>query len=125
MEESYGLFDHADSINRQLARYGVRFGIYRNAEFREQLFPFDVISRKIGKEEFATLEKGLIQRVTALNLFLKDVYNEKRIIRDKIIPEDFIYSSSGYNPKCEGFIPPEGIYSHISGIDLVKGKDGS
>lgn len=99
--------------------------IYRNGEFREQLFPFDVISRKIGKEEFATLEKGLIQRVTALNLFLKDVYNEKRIIRDKIIPEDFIYSSSGYNPKCEGFIPPEGIYSHISGIDLVKGKDGS
>ncbi len=124
MEESYGLASHSEQINSLLARYGVRFGLYKGGEFKEQLFPFDVISRKIERDEFAHIEKGLIQRVTALNLFLRDLYNEKKIVKDKIIPEDFIYSSSGYNVKCEGFVPVKDVYSHISGIDLVKGKDG-
>ncbi len=118
------LAQHADKINGLLARYGVRFGIYKNGTFKEQLFPFDPIPRIIGPEEFARLEKGLKQRVTALNLFLKDIYSRKLIIRDGAIPEDFIFASSGYMAECEGALPPKGIYSHISGIDLVKGKDG-
>lgn len=118
------LLDHADTINEQLARYGVKFGIYKNNVFREQLFPFDAIPRIIKKEEFDYLERGLKQRVNALNLFLKDIYNEKNIIRDKVIPEEFIFASSGYLAQCEGIIPPKGIYSHISGIDLVQSKDG-
>lgn len=120
----YELNDRADAINELLARYGVKFGIYKNNTFKEQLFPFDPIPRIITKEEFAVLEKGLIQRVDALNLFLKDIYSEKKIIRDKIVPEDFIYASSGYLAQCEGIAPPSDIYSHISGIDLVKGKNG-
>lgn len=120
----YELLDHADSMNRLLARYGVRFGIYKNGTFKEQLFPFDAIPRVITKEEFDYLEKGLIQRVDALNAFLRDIYSEKRIIADGVVPEDFVFSSSGYLPECEGIMPPKGIYSHISGIDLVKGKDG-
>lgn len=120
----YELLDHADSMNRLLARYGVRFGIYKNGTFKEQLFPFDAIPRVIEKEEFSYLEKGLIQRVDALNAFLRDVYGEKKIIEDGVVPEDFVFSSSGYLPECEGIKPPKGIYSHISGIDLVKGKDG-
>ena len=71
------------------------------------------------------MEKGLIQRVDALNLFLKDVYGEKKIIKDGVIPEEFVFSSSGYLPECEDACPPKNIYSHISGIDLVQGKDGS
>ena len=63
-----------------LARYGVKFGIYKNNQFKEQLFPFDAIPRIITKEEFTILEKGLMQRVDALNLFLKDIYSEKKII---------------------------------------------
>ncbi|MDO5135107.1 MAG: circularly permuted type 2 ATP-grasp protein [Eubacteriales bacterium] len=118
------LYERMDTINEMLARYGVKFGIYKNNQFHEQLFPFDVIPRVIGHEEWETLEKGLIQRVDALNLFLKDIYTEKRIIRDGVVPEDFVYSSSGYLPQCEDFVPPKGIFSHISGIDLVKGKDG-
>ena len=110
-------------INEQLARYGVKFGIYKNNTFREQLFPFDV--RIITKKEFQMLEAGLIQRVDALNLYLKDIYGEKQIIRDGIVPEDFVYTSSGYLAQCEGICPPGGVYSHISGIDLVKGKDGT
>ena len=77
---------HAGTINAQLARYGVKFGIYKNNTFHEQLFPFDVIPRVIGKEEFAYLERGLKQRVMALNLFLSDIYNDKKIVRDKVIP---------------------------------------
>ncbi|MBQ8647185.1 MAG: circularly permuted type 2 ATP-grasp protein, partial [Oscillospiraceae bacterium] len=116
---------HADRINRQLARYGVKFGIYKNGSFQERLFPYDPIPRVITHEEFAVLEKGLIQRVNALNLFLKDIYSDKKIIRDGVVPEDFVFSSSGWLPACEGITPPKGIYSHISGIDLVQGKDGS
>lgn len=115
---------HVNTVNKLLARYGVRFGIYKNGTFKEQLFPFDPIPRVIEADEFDYLERGLIQRVTALNRFLLDVYGEKKIIKDGIIPEDFVYSSSGYLAQCEGITPSKGIYSHISGIDLVKGKDG-
>ena len=79
----------------------------------------------ITAQEFEKLNRGLIQRVNALNLFLKDVYGDKKIIRDGIVPEDFVFAGSGYLPQCEGFVPPKGVYSHISGIDLVQAKDGS
>ena len=119
------LVEHMEGINRLLARYGVKFGIYKNNEFHEQLFPFDPLPRVISADEFAFLEKGLIQRVNALNCFLADLYSERKIVKDGIIPEDFIYSSKGYLPQCEGVTPPKKIYSHISGIDLVQAKDKS
>ena len=118
------LLKHTDDVNALLARYGVKFGIYKNNEFKEQLFPFDAIPRIIEHDEFAYLEKGLKQRVTALNLFLKDIYSDKKIVKDGVVPEDFIFASSGYMVECEGVHPVKDIYSHISGIDLVKGKDG-
>ena len=118
------LIAHQTSINQQLARYGVKFGLYKNGVFKERLFPFDPLPRVITAAEFAVLDKGLTQRVTALNLFLKDLYSEKKIIRDGVVPEDFAFAGSGYLPACEGITPPKGIYSHISGIDLVQGKDG-
>ena len=119
------LIKHTDKINQLLARYGVKFGIYKNNEFKEQLFPFDALPRTISAAEFAFLERGLQQRVQALNLFLKDIYGEKKILQDKVIPKEFIFSSSGYLLSCEGITPPGGIYSHISGIDLVQAKNKS
>ena len=119
------LTDHAPQINRLLSRYGVKFGIYKNQTFHEQLFPFDAIPRVITHEEFVQLEKGLIQRVDALNLFLADIYHDKKIVRDGVLPEEFLFASKGYLPECEGVMPPAGIYSHISGIDLVQAQDGS
>ncbi|WP_295254031.1 circularly permuted type 2 ATP-grasp protein [uncultured Catenibacterium sp.] len=93
-------------------------------EFKEQFFPFDAIPRIISKEEFNYLEKGLIQRVDALNAFLRDIYSGAYdIIHDGIIPEEFVFSASGYLPECHNIMPPHGIFSHISGIDLVQGKD--
>lgn len=119
------LYENAEQINELLARNGVRFGIYKNGEFKEQLFPFDPIPRIITKSEFDVLDRGLRQRVTALNMFLEDIYSDKKIIKDGIIPPDFIYSSSGYSAVCDGISHPKGIASHISGIDLVQAKDGS
>ncbi|MGN1100627.1 MAG: circularly permuted type 2 ATP-grasp protein, partial [Huintestinicola sp.] len=115
----------AREINELLARYGVKFGIYKHGTFKEQLFPFDAIPRIITAEDFADIEKGLVQRVDALNMFLKDIYSEGKIIKDGIIPEDFVYISKGYLAPCAGVMPPKGIYSHISGIDLVQAKDGT
>lgn len=119
------LLEHTDTVNELLARYGVKFGIYKNNTFKEQLFPFDAIPRIIERAEFDYLERGLKQRGVALNLFLKDIYSKKSIVKDRVVPEDFIFASSGYMAECEGVTPPKDIYSHISGIDLVQGKDKS
>ncbi|MCD8352987.1 MAG: circularly permuted type 2 ATP-grasp protein [Clostridiales bacterium] len=118
------IIEHAGRINDQLQRYGVKFGIYKNGTFQERLFPFDPIPRVITAAEFDELNRGLVQRVNALNLFLRDVYGKKQIILDGVVPEDFVFAGSGYLPQCEGITPPKGIYSHISGIDLVQAKDG-
>ena len=119
------LYENTDVVNAMLARYGVRFGLYKNHTFKEQLFPFDAIPRIIEKDEFDYLEHGLKQRVTALNLFLQDIYTDKKIVKDGIIPEEFIFSSSGYLSQCEQIRPPKSVFAHIAGIDLVKGKDGN
>lgn len=118
------LLKYEKDINNLLKRYGVKFGIYKNNEFKEQFFPFDAIPRIISNEEFKYLEKGLIQRVDALNAFLRDIYSGNyNIIHDGVIPEEFVFSASGYLPECHNIMPPHGIFSHISGIDLVQGKD--
>ena len=116
---------NAKEINELLARYGVKFGIYKNGTFNEQLFPFDAIPRIISAEDFSQMEKGLIQRVDALNIFLRDIYSDQKIIKDGIIPSDFVFSSKGYLAPCSDLMPTKGIYSHISGIDLVQAKDGT
>ncbi len=124
MEIYDSLVEHTPRINAQLARYGVKFGLYKDGQFNERLFPFDAVPRIISAEAWESLEAGLIQRVDALNAYLRDLYGEKRIIADGVVPSDFAFASSGYLPQCEGIMPPGGIYSHISGIDLVEGEDG-
>ena len=118
------MYSYSDTVNELLARYGVKFGIYKNGTLNEQLFPFDMIPRQISKVEFDFLEKGLKQRVLALNEFIKDIYGGKKILRDNVVPEEFIYKGSGYLGQCEGVSPSKEIYTHISGIDLVQAKDG-
>lgn len=118
------LTDSRDTVNKMLERFGVRFGVYKKGVFNEQLFPFDSVPRIISKKDWDYLERGLKQRVEALNMFLWDIYHDKRIVKDGVVPEEFVYSSKGYMPVCEGISPKERIYSHISGIDLVEGKDG-
>ena len=95
------LFNSIDAVNSWLERFGVKFGIYKNGTFKEQLFPYDSIPRVISKEDWDMLEKGLSQRVKALNMFIYDVYHDKKIISDGVIPPEFVFSSSGYMHECD------------------------
>ncbi|MGN0915198.1 MAG: circularly permuted type 2 ATP-grasp protein [Succinivibrio sp.] len=118
------LLESRETVNEWLERLGVKFGIYKNGSFKEQLFPYDPIPREISKSDWEKLEKGLIQRAEALNKFIYDVYHDKKIIKDGIIPPEFVFSSKGYLHECEGIDPSRGIYAHIAGIDLVQAKSG-
>ena len=118
------LTDSRDTVNKWMERFGVRFGVYKKGIFNEQLFPFDSVPRIIPKKDWDYLERGLEQRVRALNMFLWDIYHEKKIIKDGVVPEEFVYSSKGYMPQCEGISPAGKVYAHIAGIDLVEGKNG-
>lgn len=90
----------------------------------ERIFPFDIIPRVITAREWQRLERGIKQRLEALNQFLADVYSERRIVREGVLPEYLIESCADYRPQCRGLQPPRGIWCHISGIDLVRHKDG-
>lgn len=118
------LVDRRELINRELSRNGVRFGIYHNGEYHDRLFPYDPIPRVIESDEYDRLEAGLKQRVNALNAFLRDIYSDKRIVADGVVPEEFVYTSVGYLPQVNGVTPPGGVFAHIAGEDLVQGQDG-
>jgi uncharacterized circularly permuted ATP-grasp superfamily protein len=107
-----------------LFKMGVTFNVYSDNEGTERIFPFDIIPRVLSSEDWAKLEKGLKQRIFALNQFLKDIYGEQKIIRDSVIPEELILSSKGFLKQCIGLRPPEDIWCHITGTDLVRDRDG-
>ena len=115
--------EQKERVNETLDRYGVKFSLYKNGKFIEQLFPFDAIPRVIDAKQFERLERGLIQRACALNLFLNDIYSKRCIIRDNIVPEEFVYNAPGFLPECMNITPPHSIYNHISGIDLVEAPE--
>ncbi len=104
---------------------GITFTVYSDDEGIERIFPFDILPRIITAAEWDHIEKGIQQRLKALNLFLKDIYNEQQIIKDKIIPAELISSCSHYMREVAGIKVPHDIYVHISGIDLIRGEDGT
>jgi uncharacterized circularly permuted ATP-grasp superfamily protein len=103
---------------------GITFTVYSDNEGIERIFPFDIIPRIITGAEWAKVEKGIKQRLKALNLFLKDIYSEQQIIKDGIIPADLIASCPHYMREVYGIQVPHDIYVHISGIDLIRDADG-
>jgi len=103
---------------------GITFTVYSDNAGIERIFPYDIIPRIITAAEWAHIEAGIKQRLKALNLFLKDIYSEQRILKDKIIPADLIASCSHYTREVHGIKVPYDIYVHISGIDLIRGADG-
>jgi uncharacterized circularly permuted ATP-grasp superfamily protein len=104
---------------------GITFTVYNSGEGIEKIFPFDIIPRIITATEWAHIEKGISQRLKALNLFLKDVYNNQFIIKDRVVPADMVYSCSHYLREMYRFPVPYDIYVHIAGIDLIRNNDGS
>ena len=103
---------------------GITFQVYKEDQMEEQIFPFDLFPRIITAEEWEHIEKGVIQRNKALNLYLWDIYHDKNIINDGIVPISLVESSASYLDQMQGFDPPEGIYNHICGRDLIKHSDG-
>ena len=104
-------------------RIGITFAVYGSQEATERLIPFDILPRIISRNEWERLERGLIQRVTALNLFLKDIYGDGQIIKAGIIPADLIYRNSGFCSEMFGRRPPHDVYVHIAGVDIVRTDD--
>jgi uncharacterized circularly permuted ATP-grasp superfamily protein len=112
------------STDLSFLRQGITFTVYNNDEGTERIFPFDLVPRIIPAAEWTHLENGLKQRITALNLFLKDIYTDQKILADKIIPEHYILSAKHYRPEFRGTKVPRDIYIHICGTDLIRGRDG-
>ncbi len=101
-------------------KFAVNFNLYKDGNFIEQSLPFDIVPRIISKEEFAKIDRGLQQRVKALNLFLEDLYTDAKIVKEGIVPETFVEEAGGYLKEFVGFSPSQKIRAHINGIDLVK-----
>lgn len=114
----------SDLAKLSFLNQGVTYALYSKNESVEQIFPFDLIPRIITSTEWERIEKGMIQRNTALNMFLHDVYNDAKILKDKVVPEYLIKSSTHYCSQMENFTPPKGIYCHIAGSDLIRHSDG-
>jgi len=105
-------------------RVGITFNVYGDQEGAERLIPFDLIPRILTAAEWATLERGLAQRVNALNAFLQDIYHDQRIIEEKIVPADLIHQNGQYRPELHGVKLPHDVWAHISGIDIVRAEKG-
>jgi uncharacterized circularly permuted ATP-grasp superfamily protein len=103
---------------------GVTFSVYSDRRGTEKIFPFDMIPRLVSAEHWKTLEAGLLQRIAALNQFLYDVYHDRRILKEKVVPEDLVLKSKCYRPEMIGFEPPGRQYLHIVGSDLVRDDQG-
>ncbi|NKC30573.1 circularly permuted type 2 ATP-grasp protein [Roseomonas sp. BU-1] len=101
-------------------RVGITFAVYGEGGDPERLIPFDVIPRILARAEWNRLATGLTQRVRALNMFMADVYGKQEILAAGLIPRALVLENEAYRPEMAGFRPPGGIYSHISGIDLVR-----
>ena len=108
-----------------LRNQGVTFTVYSDSAGIEKVFPFDPIPRLLNAAEWSHVERGLIQRTEALNLFLGDIYGPQRILEDKIIEPELVYGAGFYRREMVGFVPPGGVYTHVVGTDLIRGKDGT
>jgi uncharacterized circularly permuted ATP-grasp superfamily protein len=105
-------------------RQGVTFNVYGDARGTERIFPFDVVPRIIPAKEWELLERGLVQRITALNLFLHDVYHQQRIVKDGVVPAQYVLSGKHFRREFVGFEVPRDIYIHVCGTDLIRNEKG-
>src|SRR5271156_636126 len=103
---------------------GITFTVYGREEGTEKIFPYDLIPRIITAAEWETVEHGLTQRITALNLFLKDIYNEGRILDDGIVPREVVYSCKQFRRQMQGLQVPRNVYIAVCGTDLIRLESG-
>ena len=121
------LLNRQKSAEAALFNMGVTFTLYnesKDGKGIERIFPFDLIPRIIEPQDWDLIERGLKQRIHALNTFINDIYSDQKIIKDRIIPKDIVYSSKSYLSECNGLNPSKNIWCHINGTDIVRDKDG-
>ncbi|AJI57164.1 A circularly permuted ATPgrasp family protein [Francisella philomiragia] len=118
------LYEKQKFVDASFLKNGITFTVYSDSQGTEKIFPFDLIPRVISEKEWQELEKGLKQRLKALNAFLNDIYDEQKILKDGVIPRELVESSEEYLPEMRGVKPPHGVYCHIAGLDLIKDESG-
>lgn len=111
-------------VDAAIMTAGITFTVYTDAGNIDRAWPFDVIPRIIARQEWERVEKGLRQRLAALNLFITDIYNEQRIIRDHVFPQEVLQDSKNFRTACVGVRPRYGVWAHVCGTDLVRHSDG-
>jgi len=108
----------------EILTMGITFTVYSDGANLDRAWPFDLIPRVISGDEWSVVERGLVQRLVALNHFIDDVYNEQRVIADGVFPAELLAGSVNFRPQCRGVHPKFGVWAHISGSDLVRDDDG-
>lgn len=107
-----------------LLNQGITFTVYSDSKGTERIFPFDLIPRLISAREWSRIERGIAQRLRAVNLFLDDIYGPQYILRDRIVPTELVVSSSFFCRKMHGLRVPGGVWVHVAGIDLIQDETG-
>ena len=118
------LVNRQRAAERALLQMGITFNVYGERAGVEKIFPFDLVPRIVSAVEWSRIERGLKQRITALNLFINDLYHDQQILKDGIVPANIVLSSKAFRKQCIGFNPPRGIWCHVTGTDLVRHGDG-
>src|SRR5688572_68729 len=118
------LLNRQKAAERALLQMGITFNVYGESAGTEKIFPFDLVPRIVPAAEWSRVEKGLKQRIYALNLFINDLYHDQKILKDGVLPKEIVLSSKVYRKECVGFNPPRGIWCHVTGTDLVRHRDG-
>jgi uncharacterized circularly permuted ATP-grasp superfamily protein len=114
-----------DAADLDILVMGITFTVYADGRGIDRAWPFDVIPRVIDAAEWRGVEAGLIQRLTALNRFIDDLYNEQRVVADGVFPAELLEDAANFRPECRGVRPALGVWAHISGSDLVRDGDGT
>jgi uncharacterized circularly permuted ATP-grasp superfamily protein len=112
------------SAERVLLHMGITFNVYGDSAGTERIFPFDLVPRIVAAAEWTVIERGLKQRIRALNLFIDDVYHRQTIIKDGVVPAEIVRTAASFRRQCVDLKPPRGIWCHITGTDLVRHRDG-
>jgi uncharacterized circularly permuted ATP-grasp superfamily protein len=118
------LLRYKHAAERLLLQMGITFNVYGEAAGTERIFPFDLIPRIIPAVEWEHIERGLKQRVHALNCFIDDIYHDQKILKNRVIPGEIVLSAVSYRKQCHGLNPPRKVWCHVTGTDLVRGGDG-
>jgi uncharacterized circularly permuted ATP-grasp superfamily protein len=118
------LLRYKRAAERMLLQMGITFNVYGDSAGAERIFPFDLIPRIVPADEWDRIERGLKQRVHALNAFIDDIYHDQKILKDRVIPSDVILSAVSYRKQCHGLNPPWRVWCHVTGTDLARDRDG-